>query len=184
MFIFLIVLFSAVLIAGIILAAVGWYRMSDTSDFDREQYRAQSAQAAPTREDPAAHLRKKAEEGDARSQFDYGVFLIGQAETYPAGDANREKAYSFGMTWIKMAAKQSYGPALLYCGDESKRLAAAHYSRGEDRQFLEHADAAMRYYRRAVEINYPAAIDHLEDIERAGIQLEELRHQMSEEVQA
>ena len=113
MFVFFIVLFVAALITGVILTALGWYRMSaeDTEDFDAAQYQTQSEQAKPSRTDPVAHLRRKAEEGDARSQFEYGLHLVRQSEMYPPRDPNREKAYSFGATWIKMAAKQSYGPA-------------------------------------------------------------------------
>ena len=134
MFVFFIVLFVAALITGVILTALGWYRMSaeDTEDFDAAQYQTQSEQAKPSRTDPVAHLRRKAEEGDARSQFEYGLHLVRQSEMYPPRDPNRDKAYSFGATWIKMAAKQSYGPALMYCGDENKKLAAMYYERNQD----------------------------------------------------
>lgn len=177
MFVFFIVIFAAMLMAGVILIAVGWYRMSaeDTEAFDAAQYQTQSEQAKPTRADPVAHLRRKAEEGDARSQFEYGLHLVRQSETYPPRDPNRDKAYSFGATWIKMAAKQSYGPALMYCGDENKKLASVHYERREYDQFLAHSENAMKFYRRAIDVGYPRALEKQEEIEAAGRKIEAMR---------
>ena len=177
MFAFFIVLFSALLIAGVILTAIGWYRKSaeDTEAFDAAQYQTQREQAMPTRADPVAHLRKKAEEGDARSQFEYGLHLVRQSETYPVGDPNRDKAYSFGATWVKMAAKQSYGPALMYCGDENKRLASLHFNRKEYDKFMAHSEMAMKFYRRAIEVGDPSALAKRQEIEDAGRRIEDMR---------